>query len=342
MAIKPTDDDGWGDAAGSGADAADAGADAADAVIDASDAEPDEPQASKPPSEDPVKLETRRDLPPLDDDWDEADELAASVGVTQKAKKTVEPRASLWSTKGGRRLIVGALAALAVIAFVVTSSINSKDLYLVCGDTEVRAEQGRFFPWGRSAMGGDKWKPVEAGRQCADRRVEDTAELEGAMLIIVLERANENLSEKPPKDVERAAALLDQAELLSRNPGRSAAREEITSLRGDVEVWRAEVAVEQAVTTLESAHKRLLETGDNTRHVEGAGPRAEFLRSLIEIAKSGEVGTSETAPSASAAKTPGSEPKAEPAGDPTPSAGIDAGVPESTRPAPIPAGGVLL
>ena len=287
---------------------------------------------------------------PSDTSWTEppVSSLSDAVGAEPKAKPNKPKRPPLFSPKTRNRLVLLTVIASILGALVIISWLNSRHLYLSCGETTVRAERGRFFPWGRTNLSGDRWKPIEPGSQCLDRELGSIAELEQAFLDLALSHANKNLATIPPTDLERAAALLEQAELLARAPERGQERADIERLSHDIDYWRAAKNVDDAISRLGEAQKTFEGAAGRTRHTSDAGDRATFLGELLEAVKRGTLASVPTDDSTGTEPAPTLEPT------PNPTDVIDAGVATGTLlpaevdaappppPAPIPSGGVLL
>lgn len=351
----PTDDDGWGDAA-----------DLEGAGEPETPAEPAEPaEESERPTEISGTLTTPEPppsapTPPAEpapvasspDDWDAAppESLAEAAGIDSGPRKSKPPRRRRLSTRG-RVIAAGVvLVVLLLGAGGFSSWLNSRHYYVACTGDAIRAERGRFWPWGRAPLEGDKWRPIPVVDECREREVAGPEALESELLSEIQSRADGLLSKQPPEDLDAASKLLEQGLLLSRSPAQRDARKAIKRLMGDVEYWRARAEVDAAIASLKDARDKLdAAAAKQLRHVADAGTWVAFLDGLLERAKAGPGGepASESdqgetpAPANGGASTePGDEtPTAPPAT--APDLG-DAGTPEPTPDAPLPRGGVLL
>jgi hypothetical protein len=167
---------------------------------------------------------------------------------------------------------------------------HSRDYYLICGTDQIRAERGRYWPWGTTALEGDAWKPIPIGAdaRCAEREFKTQEELEQAFLDVLVDRASRELAPGPPHSVDQTAAELNQALLLTRSEQHSDQRRVLERLLGDVEYWRAQAELDKALGVLEQAADRFdSAAARNPRHQRHAGTWAEYLRRLKAELKAG-------------------------------------------------------
>lgn len=285
--------------------------------------------------------------------------------------------------RGGRRwgrwAVLSVLVALALGAgaAVLLGRWNSQRYVLRCDAERVVAERGRAFPpWGERALEGKPWKPIALAlsAECVDRETRSEPELTSWYLTMLMEQAAAKLSARKVVEVDAAAAQLEQAAFLARDPERREQRALLEQLRGDVEYWRAVAKLTSARDALTEAAKLLEEAAQKKpRYATDAAARAVRLRRLVvELGASFAAEASDPAgtaplgvpplvvpgaapsqplappqitPSPSAGAPSSSQPPALPQLPPSqppaaPSGGPDAGVPASD--AGVPVGGVLL
>lgn len=345
MGAHPTDDDGWGDvpelepaaSAGETEDANAAGEPERTAEPEPNDDWGPSPSAPRDdgdaePVPPPTRDESLAEAAGIDGDYDEP-----------------PPRRRRWSLglsgRGRVRLIAAAIVAALLIVGGVVSWLNSGHLYIVCDDDEIRAERGSFFLWGRSDLGGDRFKPIPSPRNigCAEQSFEARGALEIEFLDRLVDRANRLLEPEHPTEIKAADAILDQGLLLARAAERGEQRAAILRLQADIEYWRARGSVESAAKELRDAKETLDAIAGKTRHVRDAGSWAEFVGDLIERTAAGPGATPDPD------RPPPLEPPTSPASAPdagtssAPAVDIpDAGPPVAKPDAAIPRGGVLL
>jgi hypothetical protein len=227
------------------------------------------------------------DVPP----W--ADDLPSLAGVRHEVRDDpLEPpsRRRRLSRKAATYLAVGLIAVGLVGAFIGSSWANSRGYFLVCEPDSIRAERGRFWPWGRATMRGPSWQPIaiSADTDCAELEVETEDQLAERFARALLARAGELLRQGETDDLPVAERQLEQALLLSRAQPGSSGREEVARLRGDLAYRRAvgelEAALERldaAVTHFEDAAKRA------PVHHDDAEARAAHARALVDATRRG-------------------------------------------------------
>ena len=261
---------------------------------------------------------------------------------------------------------VSIIVGLSSAALVFLGRANAQRYLIVCTASRVSPEQGRGFPpWGSRPMTGAEWRPIAlpTNAECKPRESESRDELGGWYLDLLIDRATTTLTARDLLDnvenagagrqtspLDAAAAELDQALLLARNPTHRDQRKEIERLQGDVEYWRAQARVRDASGVLLDAAKQF-ETAATRRprHVTDAAAWAAFVHELAGRLHAGPAAsapfpTPVTPPSgpgegSSAAAPAGTELPVEPE--------TGAGSNGSAAPAPVvvpsvPSGGVLL
>lgn len=256
-----TDEDGWGDPA---------------------DAPEPEPKA-EPNGPEEAEAAPAPEAPEPSPDAGFTGTVAEAAGIAPPPQPR-RPRLS-------RRARFFALAAIALLCFIgaggVLSYLNSRQLYLVCGDQDVRAERGSFFPWGRTAMEGERWKPFKLPGACESRELDSELELETAMLELLVARASALLAAEAP-ELEEGEELIEQGLALARAPEHKASRTELERLRGDIEYWRGRADITAAVERLRSARAHLDEAIKiGPRHANDADKWLPFIDRLVERAGSG-------------------------------------------------------
>lgn len=300
----------------------------------------------------PAKASREPKRAAVDEPW--GGSLAEAAGIDTPPPRP--PRPPILSRRGWFFLVAFLIVAALLTAGGITSHLNSQRRYLVCGDDDVRAERGRWFPWGQTRLEGDRWKPFELRGACESREVDSESELEAAFLELLINRLNttlaaEDLAEllaRSPEsaegatDLEKVEVLIDQGMALARAPEHKAQRTELERLRGDVEYWRGRAALQRAVERLEAARGHLEEAYEiGPRHAGDAGDWSAFIERLIERAKGGPGEEEPPRPTSGDAGAP--RPAIDAAPPAVPIVIPDAGPPPATEPdAGVPPGGVLL
>ena len=284
-------------------------------------------------------VEADKKPPPDDSGW--GGTLAEAAGIDPPKQKP--PRPPLLSRRGWAWVL--ALVALAALLTTggVLSHLNSQKLYLECGDDDVRAERGRWFPWGKTSLDGDRWKPFKLPGTCESREVDSESELEAAFLELLVSRLNTMLAAERPAEITEAVALIDQGMALARSPEHKPKRTELERLRGDVEYWRGRAELDGAIEKLETARGHYDEAVKiGPRHAGDAGDWTSFIERLIERARRGPTDEPEPGPTPRADAGP-TAPPTDAAPPAVPIDIPDAGPPAATTPdAGVPRGGVLL
>ena len=175
--------------------------------------------------------------------------------------------------------------ALGAGAAVLLGRWNSQRYVLRCDAERVVAERGRAFPpWGERALEGKPWKPIALAlsAECVDRETRSEPELTSWYLTMLMEQAAAKLSARKVVEVDAAAAQLEQAAFLARDPERREQRALLEQLRGDVEYWRAVAKLTSARDALTEAAKLLEEAAQKKpRYATDAAARAVRLRRLV-------------------------------------------------------------
>lgn len=283
----------------------------------------------------------------------------------QAADEALDPAERAERTGRRRTMIILAISiAVGVIAtaFVILGRINKDRFYLACSATQIRAEQGRGFPPGGSALlDGPEWKPIAipASAECRAHEADDLDQLTDEYLAALVDQAQLRLTRDTAgtvTDFDIASAQLEQALLLTRDPRRAARRADIARLQGDVEYWRAVARlraatdeVDKAAAQFDTAAQRVNAGGDQVvapagkgfHHVDDATAWAELARKTAAALRAGPHG--QGLPPAAGSAAPTHEPP--PFGVALPVETPDAAPPpplEATPDAGLPTGGVLL
>jgi hypothetical protein len=259
-----------------------------------------------------------------------------------------------------RTIIVSTVAivvGLTIATLVFLGRANGQRYFVVCGSDHVAAEQGRGFPpWGSRSLGGPEWKaiPLPPNATCKPGEVDDIHLLTGRYLEILIAQASASLGAhdlldrktdgKGASELDVAAAELEQALLLSRDPDWHTQREQVEHLLGDVEYWRASQRLREAAAALTDASKQFdAASARHPAHVKDSSAWATLVRRIAGELHAGPAGDAEplipmptgethvTAPPGVA--LPVEPPPAGSAAEPPPPSAPDAGVPT---------GGVLL
>ncbi len=286
-----------------------------------------------------------------------------------------DPRAQ---RRGRRTMAIASLAivgGLGTIVLVFLGRANAQRYLITCDASHAVAEQGRSFPpWGSRSLRGAEWTPIAlpADAECQPRETGDVAELAKWYLDLLVARATTTLTARDLLDsiaapnqpagnpLDTAAAQLDQALLLARDPDRRDERKEIHRLQGDVEYWRAAARLRDASAVLLEAARQFEDANQkHPRHATDAAAWASFLHRLAGELHAGPNGL---APATGPAGTGPTGTRSEPASAPAvpvgtalpvePADGSDGsnasdGSGGSGAPAPppapaVPSGGVLL
>lgn len=187
-------------------------------------------------------------------------------------------------------IIIGVLA-LAIATIVVLGNFNSRYYYFVCGAETITAERGKTFPpWGSEVISGKQWEPIKIppNAECEEARYESSEELEEAYSKALFAQAEARLLAGGTENVTVAAAQLDQALLLLRDPNRKKRRDDILRLQGDVEYARARAQAAEAANQLaEAAQGFDKATKKVPRHTRDASKWAEFARKVQKMIELG-------------------------------------------------------
>jgi hypothetical protein len=258
--------------------------------------------APSPPSSEevPGERERPRRLPrgerdaPLPDVPPWADDLPALAGVRHEDRDdTIEPpsrRRRRLSPKAAKYLAVGLLVVGLVGAFIGSSWANSRGYFLVCEPDSIRAERGRFWPWGRASMRGPSWQPIaiSADTDCAELEVDTEDQLAERFARVLLARAGELLRQGRTDDLPVAERQLEQALLLARAQPGSSGREEVARLRGDLAYRRAVGELEAALERLDAAATHFEDAAQRAPlHHDDADARAAHARALLDATRRG-------------------------------------------------------
>jgi hypothetical protein len=196
------------------------------------------------------------------------DDLRAAVGLPgQPARGGAQPRGP------GRRvaLFIGATALLgAIVAGVVfLGRQNQQRYFLVCGEDDITAAQGRSFPpWGRSALEGKAWqaipRPLDA--PCEDRVFDSREGLARSFGETLVARAEAWVTAREDgagrEQLAAVQAQLDQAlrvlrELRNPGAGLPELSGKLERLRGDLDYWQARDRIDTAMAELARAAQHL-------------------------------------------------------------------------------------
>jgi hypothetical protein len=291
----------------------------------------------------------RRERKRRDRDLDKLADAAAGGELETAATEDELDPVERADRRGRRRTMVMLALAIAlgvmITAFVILGRLNKDRYFLACTASEIRAEQGRGFPpWGSAPLAGAEWKPIAIppDAECHEHEVDDLAALTTDYLAALVEQAQLRLTAKTVTEVDLAAAQLEQALLLSREPSRRDHRSEIGRLLGDVEYWRATARLRSAIETLGQAATQFDAAADRRpHHVGDSAAWAEHARRAAATLGAGPGGLQDSPPAPGeptripppmGVALPVETPDAAPA-QPTSAAPIDAG---------LLAGGVLL
>jgi hypothetical protein len=277
----------------------------------------------------------------------------------EKDPKTQLTRRQQWFLVGGSALLV-LTAVCAVLGW-----LNNKNYYFVCGTRSITAEQGSFWPYGRSPLPGEAFKPIVGDFPCESRHFDKRDELEKAFLAALIDQATRLLASGDPEHVSTAEQELQQVLLLSRNPERAEERDMAERLQGDVSYWRGAAEIQSALETLRTSAEFFDEAATRRpRHSSDASAWAEHARFIgSEIDKGPRSLRKDESPkeqphfqglsSPDAAAKPAKPTKADPSLTPNTDtavqvpelpidAGVDAAPPPPRSDAALPTGGVLL
>jgi hypothetical protein len=197
-----------------------------------------------------------------------ADDLRAAVGLPgQPARRGARPRGP------GRRiaLFIGVTALLGAVAasLVFLGRQNRQRYFVVCGEDDIAAAQGRSFPpWGRSALEGKAWqaipRPLDA--PCEDRVFDSREGLARSFGETLVARAEAWVTAREDgagrERLAEVQAQLDQAqrvlrELRGPGAGQSELSGKLERLRGDLDYWQARDRIDTAMAELARAAQHL-------------------------------------------------------------------------------------
>ncbi len=202
----------------------------------------------------------------------------------RRKKRVRNPRTQL--TQRQQIIMIGGAAAVVVVGIsALLGYFNSKHYYFVCDTDAIRAEQGRFWPWGQSPLSGPAFREIRIPKDvlCTSQEYDSHAELEDAFLSALLSQATTLLSSGDSERVSEAAQQLEQVLLLTRDPERSKERNLAKRLQGDVLYWHGAAEIEQAIRSLKAAAEQFEKaTAKRPRHSSDANPWAEHALYLQE------------------------------------------------------------
>ena len=209
----------------------------------------------------------------------------------KKRQEAKEPRTGSGLTRTQLKRLI-AVAVLLVVSGVVAilGWLNSQNYYLVCGTQSIRAEQGRFWPSGQSALPGPAFRAISVPSDvlCQSKSFDNRWDLENAFLAALLEQSTTLLANGGAEQVSIAEQQLEQALLLTRDPKRSKERELAERLKGDVSYWRGAAEVERAVESLQVGATSFEEAAaKRPRHKNDANAWAEHARYIAEEIEKG-------------------------------------------------------
>lgn len=196
------------------------------------------------------------------------DDLRAAVGLPERSEGPGTP------PRGPRRRIALFLGATALLGVIVAGVAflgwrNQQSYYLVCGEDDIAAAQGRSFPpWGRSALEGKAWqaipRPLEA--PCEERVFDSREGLARSFAETLVARVDAWVIARAQgagrEHLATAQAQLDQALRVLRElrqPGSEPAElsGKIQRLRGDLDYWQARDRIDTALAELAKAAQHL-------------------------------------------------------------------------------------
>lgn len=196
------------------------------------------------------------------------DDLRAAVGLPERSEGAGAP------PRGPRRRIALFLGATALLGAIVAGVAflgwqNQQRYYLVCGEDDIAAAQGRSFPpWGRSALEGKAWqaipRPLEA--PCEERVFDSREGLARSFAETLVTRVDAWVIARAQgagrEHLAAAQAQLDQALRVLRElrqPGSEPAElsGKIQRLRGDLDYWQARDRIDTALAELAKAAQHL-------------------------------------------------------------------------------------
>jgi len=294
-------------------------------------------------------------------------DLRSAVGVaplseSKATRKPPEPAAfddddededDTTKKKSSRTLIFVAvfsvLMGLGIAAFVFLGRANSDRYVIACEAQQIVPQQGRSFPpWGESGISGAQWKPVAIPpeAECSRLETESLEELTVSFRDRLVARAEDMLMKGEGAKVDEAAAMLDQALMLARDPRYKDARKYIQRVIGDVTYWRASAKLKEAATLLGDATKQFeTAVASQPRIATDADAWAKFVKELAAKLQAGPSGVKALA--FPPTPPPGGERPPAPPGvalpvEPVPDAGSAGSAVETTPDAGVPSGGVLL
>lgn len=285
----------------------------------------------------------------------------------QSADESLDPAERAERRHRRRNMIILAISiavGVIVTAFVILGRINQDRYFLACSATQIRAEQGRGFPpWGSAPLDGPQWKPIAIppSAECRAHEADDLDRLTDEYLASLVEQAQVRLTATDPSgtvtDFDIAAAQLEQALLLTRDPRRAPRRADISRLLGDVEYWRAVARlraatdeIDKAAGQFDTAGQKVNAGGDQVvvspgkgfHHVDDAAAWSELARRTAAALRAGPHGQAAAPPTAGSGRPTREQP---PFGVALPVETPDAAPappPEATPDAGLPTGGVLL
>jgi len=326
-------------------------------IVDWGAVAPQSVSSDKPPADEPI----------LPASYSEKD-LRAAVGVaplseSKATRKPPEPTSfdddeddedgERKKGKGGRTLVVVAvfsvLIGLAIAALIFFGRSNSDRYVIACEAQQIVPQQGRTFPpWGESALTSSQWKPVAIPpeAECSPLETESLDELTISFRDRLVARAEDMLMKGEGAKVDEAAAMLDQALMLARDPRYKDARKYIQRVLGDVTYWRASAKLKEAATLLGDATKQFeTAVASQPRIATDADAWAKFVKELAAKLQAGPSGVKAVAfpPTPPPSERPQAPPGVALPVEPEPDAGSAKG--SATEPTPdagIPSGGVLL
>ncbi len=190
------------------------------------------------------------DFDDRDDDLDDRDDFDDRDDLSDLPDPPRFRRPPWW-------MLLGGLILLLIVSSVLYGEFNTERYYLVCSGSKAEAHQGRGFPWpfGHQAMVGSQYRSIPLGgdAQCQTQELDSEAELQHALLKLLLVEAQRLSHKTRSGDLAKARQMINQGFGFAQNYKKE--RLQLEGLRATLDFQRARVVMRELETTLGEARR---------------------------------------------------------------------------------------